>query len=176
MSSFPPARRPITVARAMAIGMAHRRAGPNGETDPFGRASPPRKVYRSMATLEENKAVVRRFMTEVLQGGNLDVVDEVLDPSYVNTSMGNVDRTAFKAMLGALKSAGMTFDIKELVAEGDAVVARFTVGVTQSGQKTTALGLTYYRVVNGKITIDEPLSSPDLGQLLAPFLGQLAHA
>jgi predicted ester cyclase len=160
----------------MAIGMAHRRAGPNGETDPFGRASPPRKVYQSMATLEQNKAVVRRFMTEVLQGGNLDVVDEVLDPSYVNTSMGNVDRTAFKAMLGALKSAGMTFDIKELVAEGDAVVARFTVGVTQSGQKTTALGLTYYRVVNGKITIDEPLSSPDLGQLLAPFLGQLAHA
>jgi predicted ester cyclase len=129
-----------------------------------------------MASLEQNKAVVRRFMTEVLQGGNLDVVDQVLDPSYVNTSMGNVDRTGFKAMLGALKSAGMTFDVKDLVAEGDSVVARFTVAVTQSGQKTTAMGLAYYRVVNGKITIDEPLSSPDLGQLLAPFLAQLAHA
>lgn len=126
-----------------------------------------------MATIEQNKAVVRRFMTEVLQGGNLDLVDQILDPSYVNTSMGNVDRTAFKGMLGALKSAGLTFDVKELVAEGDSVVARFTVGVTQSGQKTTAIGLTYYRVVNGKITIDEPLASPDLGQLLAPHL---AHA
>jgi predicted ester cyclase len=129
-----------------------------------------------MANLEQNKAVVRRFMTEVLQGGNLDLVDEILARDYVNTSMGNVDRTGFKAMLGALKSAGLTFDVKELVAEGDSVVARFTVSVTQSGQKTTAMGLTYYRVVNGKITIDEPLSSPDLGQLLAPFLAQVAHA
>ena len=129
-----------------------------------------------MASVEQNKAVVRRFMTEVLQGGNLDVIDEVLDPTYVNTSMGNVDRTGFKGMLGALKAAGMTFDVKELVAEGDSVVARFTVTVTQSGQKTAAAGLSYYRVVNGKITIDEPLASPDLGQLLAPHLAQLAHA
>ena len=129
-----------------------------------------------MATPEQNKAVVRRFMTEVLQGGNLDLVDELLDPSYVNTSMGNVDRTAFKGMLGALKAAGLTFDIKDLVAEGDSVVARFMFTVTRSDPKTTAMGLVYYRVVNGKITIDEPFSSPDLGQLLAPFLPQAAHA
>ena len=29
---------------------------------------------------EQNKAVVRRFFTEVLQGGDLDVLDEVLAP------------------------------------------------------------------------------------------------
>jgi hypothetical protein len=33
---------------------------------------------------EENKAVVRRFMREVLAGGKLDVVDQVLAPNYVN--------------------------------------------------------------------------------------------
>jgi predicted ester cyclase len=154
--------------------MAHRRAGPNGETDPFGRASPPRKVYR-MATLEQNKAVVRRFMTEILQGGNFDLFDEIVAPDYVNTSMGNVDRTAFKGMLGALRSAGMKFTIRELVAEGDAVVARFTVEVSVAGEKKTAMGLTYYGLVNGQIAVDEPLSSPDLGQLLAPFLSQVAH-
>lgn len=129
-----------------------------------------------MASLEQNKAVVRRFMTEVLQGGNLDLVDEILAPNYVNTTMGNADRTAFKGMLGALRSAGMNFTIRELVAEGDAVVARFTVEVSVAGEKKTALGLTYYGLVNGKIAVDEPLSSPDLGQLLAPFLGQMAHA
>jgi predicted ester cyclase len=159
----------------MAIGMAHRRAGPNGETDPFGRASPPRKVYR-MATLEQNKAVVRRFMTEVLQGGNLDLVDEILAPDYINTTMGNADRTAFKGMLAALKSAGLTFTIKELVAEGDAVVARFTIELSQAGEKKSAQGLTYYRVVNGQILVDEPLSSPDLAGLLAPQLAHMAHA
>jgi predicted ester cyclase len=159
----------------MAIRMAHRRAGPNGETDPFGRASPPRKVYR-MATLEQNKAVVRRFMTEVLQGGNIELVDEILAPDYINTTMGNADRTAFKGMLGALKSAGLTFTIKELVAEGDAVVARFTIDLTSAGEKKTAQGLTYYRVVNGQILVDEPLSSPDLAGLLAPQLAHMAHA
>jgi predicted SnoaL-like aldol condensation-catalyzing enzyme len=129
-----------------------------------------------MASLEQNKAVVRRFMTEVLQGGNLDLVDEILAPDYVNTTMGNVDRAAFKGMLGALKSAGMIFAIKELVAEGDSVVARFTVSISQAGEKKTAIGLTYYKLVNGKIAVDEPLSSPDLGHLLAPFLPQAAHA
>ena len=129
-----------------------------------------------MASPEQNKAVVRRFMTEVLQGGNLDLVDEILAPDYVNTTMGNVDRTAFKAMLGALKSAGMTFSIKELVAEGDSVVARFTVTISPAGDKKTAKGLTYYRLVNGKIAVDEPLSSPDLAGLLAPYLPQGAHA
>ena len=37
-----------------------------------------------MASTEQNKAVVRRFMTECLQGGNLAVLDEVLAPNYVN--------------------------------------------------------------------------------------------
>jgi predicted SnoaL-like aldol condensation-catalyzing enzyme len=129
-----------------------------------------------MATLEQNKAVVRRFMTEVLQGGKLDLVDEILAPDYINTTMGNVDRKAFKAMLEALKSAGMTFTIKDLVAEGDSVVARFTVTISQAGEKKTAQGLTYYRVVNGQILVDEPLSSPDLAGLLAPQLAHMAHA
>ena len=129
-----------------------------------------------MASLEQNKAVVRRFMIEILQGGNLDLVDEIVAPDYVNTTMGNADRTAFKGMVGALRSAGMNFTIRELVAEGDAVVARFTVEVSQAGEKKTAMGLTYYKLVNGKIAVDEPLSSPDLGQLLAPFLTQMAHA
>jgi hypothetical protein len=79
-------------------------------------------------------------------------------------------------MLAALKSAGMTFTIKELVAEGDAVVARFTVELSSAGEKKSAQGLTYYRVVNGQILVDEPLSSPDLAGLLAPQLAHMAHA
>jgi hypothetical protein len=37
---------------------------------------------------EENKAVVRRWMHEVLAGGDLGVADEVLAPDYVNVAMG----------------------------------------------------------------------------------------
>jgi hypothetical protein len=35
---------------------------------------------------EQNKAVVRRFMSEFLADGQLAAIDEVLAPSYVNTS------------------------------------------------------------------------------------------
>ena len=54
---------------------------------------------------EQNKAVVRRFITEVLVGGNVDLVDDLLAPNYVNLGMGGMDRAAFKAWLAA-NSAG----------------------------------------------------------------------
>ena len=117
---------------------------------------------------EKNKAVVRRFMSEVLQGGNLDVLDEVLAPTYVNPAMGGADRAGFKAILTGLAAAvGMRFTIDDLVADGDVVVARFTSEITRpSGEKVTAQGLTFYRLANGKIVEDDPFTRPDLAQLL----------
>jgi hypothetical protein len=46
------------------------------------------RLSRALDVAEENKAVVRRFMSEVVGGGNLDVADEVLAPNYVNLAMG----------------------------------------------------------------------------------------
>jgi ketosteroid isomerase-like protein len=116
---------------------------------------------------EQNKAVVRRFL-EVLQGGDLDILDVVLAPDFVNLSMGNADRAGFRAILSQLRGvAAMRIDDLELVAEGDAVVARFTLEVTRTGgEKLVAQGLTYYRLADGRITMDEPFSRPDLAQLL----------
>ena len=117
---------------------------------------------------EQNKAVVRRFMTEVLQDGHLDVLDEVLAPTYVNPAMGGADLAGFKAILTGMAAAvRMRFTITDLAAEGDAVVARFTLEVTRtSGEKLAAQGLTYYRLADGKIVEDDPFTRPDLGQLL----------
>lgn len=117
---------------------------------------------------EQNKAVVRRFMTEVLQDGHLDVLDEVLAPTYVNPGMGGADLAGFKAILTGMAAAvRMRFTITDLAAEGDAVVARFTVEVTRTGgEKLAAQGLTYYRLADGKIVEDDPFTRPDLGQLL----------
>ena len=43
-------------------------------------------------------------------------------------------------------------EIQDLVAEGDAVVARFTYAITlPAGEKITARGLTYYRLADGRI-------------------------
>ncbi len=125
------------------------------------------------STTEQNKAVVRRFITEVLQGGNLNAVDGLLAPNYVNRAMGGMDLAGFKAAWSAMSAAlpGREFEIADLVAEGDAVVARFSFAYTlASGEKISGRGLTYYGLANGKITEDDPIATPDLAAILGPLL------
>ena len=122
---------------------------------------------------EQNKAVVRRFMTELLAGGNLDLIDELCAPNYVNKAMGGTDRAGFKAMLTGMGAviSGMRFNIVNLVAEGDAVVARYTSEITlATGKKIDGRGLTYYSLANGKIVEDDPIETPDLTQELAALM------
>jgi predicted ester cyclase len=122
---------------------------------------------------EHNKAVVRRFITETLVGGNVDVIDDLLAPNYVNRGMGGVDRAGFKAMLSAIGAAlpERPMEIEDLVAEGDAVVARLSFSYTlASGQKISGRGLTYYGLADGKIVEDDPITTPDLMQTLGPLL------
>ena len=123
---------------------------------------------------EQNKAVVRRFITEVLVGGNVDLVDTLLGPNYVNIGMGGMDRAAFKAWLAANSAGpGGQMEIRDLVAEGDAVVARFDYAITlPDGQKIEARGLTYYRLADGRIVEDDPITSPDLMQAFAAQMPQ----
>ena len=121
---------------------------------------------------EMNKEVVRRFIREVLSGSRVESVDELLAPGYVNRAFG-VDLPAFKEMLAGLTAAlpDRKFDVEELVAEEDAVVARFTLEVRGPDDRPVAFrGLTYYRLVNGKIVEDDPITTPDLTQTLGPLI------
>jgi ketosteroid isomerase-like protein len=117
-------------------------------------------------TPDQNKEVVRRYIEDVLVGGNVDFVDELLGPDYVNQAMGGMDRAAFKAWLGANSAGpGGRMEIVDLVAEGDVVVARFTYEITlPSGQEIKARGMTFYRLDAGRIVEDDAITSPDLMQ------------
>ena len=125
---------------------------------------------------EKNKNIVRQFITEALTGRNLSLADEVLAPNYVNGLTGG-DLAAFKGMLTGMSTAlsDVRFEIDDLVAEGDSVVARWKMeathtgslmGETPTGKRVSSRGLTYYRLVNGQIVEDDPLSTPDMLQLL----------
>lgn len=125
---------------------------------------------------EQNKAIVRQFIMEVLTGRNLGAADEILAPNYVNRMTG-ADLTGFKGMLTAMSTAfsNVRMEIDDLIAEGDSVVARWTMEGTHSGslmgeaptgKRFSLRGLTYYRLVNGQIVEDDPLSTPDLLQAL----------
>jgi predicted ester cyclase len=124
----------------------------------------------------KNKNIVRQFITEALTGRNLSLADEVLAPNYVNGLTGG-DLAAFKGMLTGMSTAltDVRFEIDDLVAEGDSVVARWKMeathtgslmGETPTGKRVSSRGLTYYRLVNGRIVEDDPISSPDMLQIL----------
>lgn len=128
---------------------------------------------KSGMSIEQNKAVVRRFISEVLVGGNLDQIDELIAPNYVNRGLGSVGRAAFKEALGGLAVAlpHRRVAIENLVAEGDAVVARFAYEMTvPTGQTITARGLTYYGLADGQIVEDEPITTPDIMQELGKLM------
>jgi predicted ester cyclase len=144
-------------------------------------AATPRRILRALQpgpkkenrmSTDQNKAVVRRFVTEVLAGGNIDVADDLLAPNYQNRAT-KTDLPAFKEMLTGMNAAipDRRFDIEELVAEGDAVVARFSYEMADTtGQKISARGLTYYGLADGKIVEDDPMSTPDLMQELGKLM------
>jgi predicted SnoaL-like aldol condensation-catalyzing enzyme len=124
-------------------------------------------------SLEENKRVVRRFVKEVLAGGDISVMDELLAPNYANPSMGVTNRDGFKAVLSGLKAAipVRDFEIANLVAEGDSVVFRGNFHWTSAdGKKVSGRVVTYYRLANGKIIEDEPMSTPPLTDMLGGMM------
>ena len=123
-------------------------------------------------SIVENKAVVRRYITEVLDGGDIDLVDELLGESYVNRAMDDMDREGFKAWLSVASAGpGGRMELEGLTAEADEVVARFTYAITlPSGDDVSARGLSYYRLADGKIVEDDAITTPDLRQVFSDQL------
>jgi predicted ester cyclase len=134
---------------------------------------------------EQNKAVVRRFITEVLVGGNIALADELFAPNYVNR-MSGTDLAGTKPIFAGLRAAvpDLRMKIENLVAEGDAVVARFTMegthtgsamGAPPTGKKISLRGLTYYGLANSRIVEDDPIMTPDLMQSLGIQMPPAGH-
>jgi hypothetical protein len=144
----------------------------------FGRIAPWSTGETGMGT-QENKAVVRRF-GDMLTTGRIndpdlidELVDELLAPNYVNLAMGDADLAGFKAMVPAMASVmkDVRIDDLELVAEGDAVFARFNYSFTlPDGSTTTSRTMAYHRLADGKIVVNDVMSVPDMPQVLGPYL------
>jgi predicted SnoaL-like aldol condensation-catalyzing enzyme len=110
---------------------------------------------------EQNKAVVRRFVEAGLNTTNVDLVDELLAPDYVNHMLpGGIE--GFKQLFAMMRSTypdlKMEYKIERLMAEGDYVMMRASSHLSYNGKEATGSGLGEYRVVNGKIVEDWPLS------------------
>jgi predicted ester cyclase len=75
---------------------------------------------------QANKAVVRRLVAEVFNGGRLEVIDELFTPELAPAARSWV--APFQASF-----PDMRMEVVELVGEGDTVVGRFTCSATHLG-------------------------------------------
>ena len=111
-------------------------------------------------SLEENKAIVRRFV-EAYNKRNLNLFDDLLAPDYV-------DHTSQVGIEGLKQLMNMAFKafpdlhetIEDIIAEGDKVWVRITftgtntgewLGFAPTGKKVTSKNVDTYRIVNGKL-------------------------
>jgi ketosteroid isomerase-like protein len=66
---------------------------------------------------------------------------------------------------------GQRFEDEEMVAEGDAVFARFNYIVTlPDGSIASARALAYYRLADGRIVVNDVMFDPDLMPVLGPLM------
>src|SRR5215212_9333956 len=98
----------------------------------------PGEEEAAVSSAEENKVIVRRFLEELARG-NLDVIDELLSPDFVDRSLmpgQGPTREDFKRSVAEILEGFSTtaFAIEEQVAEGDAVVTRVREIGVQRGE------------------------------------------
>jgi steroid delta-isomerase-like uncharacterized protein len=114
---------------------------------------------------EENKAIVRRFLDEAWNMGELSVLDEICAPSYVYHDPANPQVTnleAYKQYIAAVRAAApdLQFTAEDVLAEGDKVAVRWTFrgtaenefqGIPPTGEQLAFTGMNIYRLSQGKI-------------------------
>lgn len=120
-------------------------------------------------SIEENKAVVRRYIEELNQR-NASVIDEVIAESLTIQTLHHSPAVTPEAAgreavrQGYLRNI-MAFPdyrvtIEEMLAEGDRVVLYWTnrgthqgdfLGIAPTGKVITGSAITFYRIVDGKI-------------------------
>lgn len=116
-------------------------------------------------SLEQNKALYRRFIQEAFNEGRLDRLGEFLAPSYVfrDAPPGMAPGPdAIRETVTLFRAGFPDLDItlEELVAEGDKVCARSMMrgthrgtifGLAPTGRKVAVAGMTMVRLVEGRL-------------------------
>lgn len=89
--------------------------------------------------LERNKAAVRRFNRDVIEGGSASACAELMDPAFVNRTAPPGMPTGADGMLYTFNQLlrpalpDLRVEIHDQVAEGDRVTTRKTLHGTQRG-------------------------------------------
>jgi steroid delta-isomerase-like uncharacterized protein len=115
--------------------------------------------------IEQNKAVYRRFIQEVFNEGRLDMLEQLLSPSYIYQDAPpgtppNADGIRQVVTNARTAFPDLNVTIEDMVGEGDKVCARLTTRGTHKGVffdipptgKTISMkGMTMIHFVDGRM-------------------------
>ncbi|HET9228451.1 MAG TPA: ester cyclase [Thermoanaerobaculia bacterium] len=113
--------------------------------------------------LQANKALVQRYIEEVLSANKLEKLDEMLGADFKDSTPGvKVKETGLDIIRAAQSRIRFVFPtveykVEDLIAEGDKVLARYTVRATTHAeegapaQNVEIAGMTLFRISEGKI-------------------------
>jgi len=119
-----------------------------------------------MSTTENNKAVIRKFLEEVINQNRMDRADDLVTEDFVELDPlpgQRQGREGLKEVLGMMRAAfpDIHWVVEEMVAEEDKVVTRFTwtgthrgtfLGVPATGRSVKVKGVVIDQLAGGKMS------------------------
>jgi steroid delta-isomerase-like uncharacterized protein len=113
-----------------------------------------------------NRAVVQRFLEEVINQGRLEQANEIVAEDFVELDPlpgQRQGREGLKEVIGMLRAAfpDMHWVVDEMIAEGEKVVTRFRwtgtqrgmfMGIPATGRSVVVKGVVIDRIVGGMMT------------------------
>ena len=128
-------------------------------------------------TAEENEALVHRYIEEVWNRHNLDAMDEIVSPEYLNHAATTDEyqrggaRLAMEWLLSVFPDH--RFDVEDAAADGNTVAVRGTctgtregvlMGIEPTGNRFATQQSHWFRVVDGAI-LEHWAVRDDLGMM-----------
>jgi steroid delta-isomerase-like uncharacterized protein len=139
---------------------------------------------------EQNKKIVRRVIEEPWKG-ELQVVDELIDPNYIGHDPSLPEPLhgpeGVKEFISTYRDAypDARITVEGQIAEGDTVATRWTgrgkhdgdlMGIAPTGKQVTVSGITFSRLANGKV-VEEYTNWDTFGMMQQlGVVPELAHA
>jgi predicted ester cyclase len=116
-------------------------------------------------TIDENKLLVRRFIEEIINTGNVDAIEHFIAPDYTEVHEGKKHTIGIQGakehILGVRQTyPDLTLTVEQQIAEGDwvatCITARGThkgswLGMKPTGKAVAFTGVNINKVVDGRI-------------------------